>query len=81
MKKGNISEKIIEYARLKANSEDLSTKSEEELKNNRIQTREEQRNIHNKAEEIREQELQDRAEWYIVEENLPIGEALKITIE
>ena len=81
MMKGNISEAIIEYARLKANSEDLSTKSEEELKSTKIQTRKEQRSTQEKVEEIREQELKDRAEAYIAEGKLPMGKALKILIE
>ena len=59
----------------------MSTKSEEELKSTKIQTREEQRNTQEKAEEIREQELKDRVETYITEGKLPMGKALKILIE
>ena len=43
--------------------------------------RAELKKVQNKSEEIREQELKDRAEKYIEEGKLPAGKALKILIE
>ena len=71
----------MEDARSKANSEDLSTLSVEELKSITSQTREELRQIQERAAEIRENELQERAEAYITEGELLMGKALKILIE
>ena len=80
-KKGNIPGEILEHARAKAKSEDLSSYSVEELKISTSQTREELRQIQERAVEIRANELQERAEAYIAEGKLPMGKALKILIE
>ena len=80
-KKGNIPGEILEHARVKAKSEDLSSYSAEELKICTSQTREELRQIQERAEEIRANELQERAEAYIAEGKLPMGKILKILIE
>ena len=54
MKKGNIPPNILEHARAKAKSENLSTHSGEELKFITTQIREKQRKIQDRAKKIRE---------------------------
>ena len=80
-KKGNIPGDILEHARVKAKSENLSTYSTEELKLSTIQTREELRKIQERAVGIRENKLQERTEAYIAEGKLPMGKALTILIK
>ena len=80
-KKGNIPAEIMEHTRARANSEDLSKSSVEDLKIITSQTREELKKIQERAKEMRERELQEKAEAYIAEGKLPMGKAYKILIE
>ena len=71
----------MENARLKAKSEKLEHKTEEELQAIRKEARQKLKEVQQEAEARREKEMEERAEAYIAEGRLPAGKTLNIIIE
>ena len=71
----------MENARIRAKSENIENKTEEELQVIRKEARKRLTEIQQEAETRREKEMEERAEAYIAEGKLPAGKALTIIIE
>ena len=78
MEKENIPQEILEQVQAKTKVQTDYKETKEQIQDNHKAARAALKEMHAHSEEIREQEMRDRAEKYIEEGKLPAGKALKI---
>ena len=78
MEKGNKQQEILEQVQAKTKVQTDYKETKEQIQDNHKAARAALKEMHAHSEEIREQEMRDRAEKYIEEGKLPAGKALKI---
>ena len=81
MDKGNIPQSILEQVQAQTNVQTDYKETKDQIIELFRTARAALKRVQGEAEEIREQEMMDRAEKYIEEGKLPAGKALKILIE